>query len=74
MLKSKSWVVPPDTSYMPALYIHADMKCSKTLLICHIYSDEWPLQMPSRLNPLGTGGKYHNKNVPGERPRGNHQN
>ena len=72
MFKSKSWAVPPCT-IMPAFHIHAVIKCSKTPLICHIYSNEWPLQMPGRLNPLGTGGKYCNKNLLGKRSSANHQ-
>ena len=34
--------------------------------------NEWPLQLPSRLNPLDTGGKYCNKNLPGERSKVEH--
>ena len=31
-----------------------------------------PLQLPSRLNPLGTGGRHHDENLPGQIPRENH--
>ena len=66
MFKSKSWDVLRCT-VMSGFYINAVVKCSKTFLICHIYSHEWPLQMSNRLNLLGIGGKYHNKNLHGDR-------
>ena len=28
-----------------------------------------PVHMPSRLNPMGTNGKYYIENVPGRSPR-----
>ena len=34
--------------------------------------NEWPLQLSSRLNSLDTGGKYRNKNLPGERSKVEH--
>ena len=34
---------------MSAFYIKAVVKSSKTFLMCHIYSNEWPLQMLTRL-------------------------
>ena len=38
-----------------------------------IYSNNWPLQMPSRLNSFYIGGRDQNKNVAGEKPRGRNQ-
>ena len=35
-------------------------------------SIEWPLQLPSRLNPLDTGGKYCHKYLHGENLSNSH--
>ena len=37
------------------------------------YSNNLPLKMPSRLNSFYIGGRYRNKNVAGEKPRGRNQ-
>ena len=36
------------------------------------YSSEWHLKMPSCLDPMSTGGKYWNQNLPGESPSKKH--
>ena len=54
--------------HSPLFYIQAVLKCNKTLWIkVSHYCNEWPLEMSSRLNPIGTGGKCCHKIVPMEK-------
>ena len=58
---------------IPAL-LHAcsDEMQQNTSDMSHNIQNEQPLEMPRSLSLLDNSGKYHNKNLPGEKFNNNH--